>query len=102
MDVEFPAECDDEYWAHPDPEQAFKQPADKPSVLAFFNCCLKLKQIHAFALRTLVCARPLYFDGGSLADFVVFRSTQRRSREYAKATLDQNGNSRLFQRWTQP
>ncbi|KAJ2935650.1 hypothetical protein H1R20_g1444, partial [Candolleomyces eurysporus] len=26
IDVEMPVECDDEYWEHPDPELAFKQP----------------------------------------------------------------------------
>ena len=55
MDVDYPAECDDEYWLHPDPKQAFKQPKDKPSIVSFFVAQLRLKQIHAFSLRTLVC-----------------------------------------------
>lgn len=49
-----PANCDDEYWTHPDPAQAFKQPATRPSTLAYFNLLLKLVQIHALALRTIV------------------------------------------------
>ncbi|KAI9070185.1 hypothetical protein FKP32DRAFT_1543831, partial [Trametes sanguinea] len=47
------SQCDDEYWSHPDPEQAFKQPPGKPSVVAFFNCYIRLHQILAFALRTI-------------------------------------------------
>jgi hypothetical protein len=54
MDVDFPVECDDEFWFHPDPKQAFKQPKGKLSSVSFFNSLLRLKQIHAFALRTLV------------------------------------------------
>ncbi|KAI0759671.1 transcription factor domain-containing protein [Irpex lacteus] len=53
FDVDLPIVCDDEYWVHPDPEQAFKQPPDKPSKAIFFNCLLRLSQIHAFALRTI-------------------------------------------------
>ena len=48
-------ECDDEYWINPDPNLAFKQPEGKPSTVVFFNCALRLAQIHAFALRTIVC-----------------------------------------------
>ena len=54
MDVDFPAECDDEYWLTADPAQAFKQPEGKPSTVSFFIAQLRLKQIHAFALRTIV------------------------------------------------
>ncbi|KAI0351792.1 hypothetical protein OH77DRAFT_1498379 [Trametes cingulata] len=53
FDLDLPTECDDEYWAHPDPEQAFKQPAGKPSTITFFNCYIRLHQILAFALRTI-------------------------------------------------
>lgn len=53
FDLDLPTECDDEYWVHPDPEQAFKQPAGKPSVMSYFICFLKLNQILAFALRTI-------------------------------------------------
>jgi hypothetical protein len=56
FDVDLPIACDDEYWLHPDPEQAFKQPPDKPSRTIYFNYLLRLSQIHAFALRTLVCS----------------------------------------------
>ncbi|KAI0692333.1 fungal-specific transcription factor domain-containing protein [Cytidiella melzeri] len=53
FDVDLPVACDDEYWSHPDPAQAFKQPPDKPSQTIFFNYLLRLSQIHAFALRTV-------------------------------------------------
>jgi hypothetical protein len=54
FDLDLPVECDDEYWEHPDPQQAFKQPTTKPSVIAYFNCYLKLNQVLAFSLRTIV------------------------------------------------
>ncbi|TFK66522.1 hypothetical protein BDN72DRAFT_880231 [Pluteus cervinus] len=53
IDVEFPAECDDEYWDHIDPEQRFKQPVGKPSVMAFFTCYLNLTDILAWAMRAI-------------------------------------------------
>lgn len=48
--------CDDEYWDDPDPEKAFKQPTGKPSRMDFIVSLLKLVQIMAFALRTIVSA----------------------------------------------
>ncbi|KAF7792733.1 hypothetical protein EIP86_003831 [Pleurotus ostreatoroseus] len=53
FDVELPLECDDEYWTNEDPNLAFKQPPGKPSTISFFNCVIRLNQIHAFALRTI-------------------------------------------------
>ncbi|KAG7443383.1 uncharacterized protein BT62DRAFT_1078462 [Guyanagaster necrorhizus] len=53
IDVDLPTECDDEYWEASDPAQAFKQPAGKPSVIAYFNCCLRLSQLLTFCLRTI-------------------------------------------------
>ncbi|EGO24230.1 hypothetical protein SERLADRAFT_437842 [Serpula lacrymans var. lacrymans S7.9] len=53
IDLELPIECDDEYWETSDPEKAFKQPPDKPSVVSCFVNLLKLHQILAFALRTI-------------------------------------------------
>ena len=60
FDVDLPIECDDEYWINPDPNLAFKQPAGKPSKIVFFNCVMRLAQIHAFALRTIVCFCVLF------------------------------------------
>lgn len=60
FDIDFPVDCDDEYWEHPDPEKAFKQPPNKPSKVSFFISILKLSQILAFALRTVVsCFIPI-------------------------------------------
>ncbi|KAI0824059.1 fungal-specific transcription factor domain-containing protein [Trametes gibbosa] len=46
-------ECDDEYWDTGNPDTDFKQPANKPSMVAFLNCLNRLLQILAFALRTI-------------------------------------------------
>ena len=54
FDLDLPAECDDEYWSPPDPKDAFKQPPGKPSKMSYFIAYLKLSQILAFALRTIV------------------------------------------------
>jgi hypothetical protein len=54
FDVDMPIECDDEYWENPEPEKAFQQPAGKPSKVSFFISLIKLNQILAFALRTIV------------------------------------------------
>lgn len=53
FDLDYPVDCDDEYWDHPDPEQSFKQPPGKPSKITFFIVYLKLLQVLAFALRTI-------------------------------------------------
>ncbi|KAJ7595716.1 fungal-specific transcription factor domain-containing protein [Mycena floridula] len=52
-DQDLPADCDDEYWEHPDPAQAFKQPAGTPSKLNFFLRYIKLLDILAFAQRRI-------------------------------------------------
>jgi hypothetical protein len=54
FDIDFPVDCDDEYWENLDPEKAFKQPPNKPSKVSFFISYLKLNQVLAFALRTVV------------------------------------------------
>ncbi|KAJ8522103.1 hypothetical protein ONZ45_g1327 [Pleurotus djamor] len=53
LDLDLPLEVDDEYWEHPDPEKAFRQPDDKPSLIMSFNCSLRLMHILGTALRTL-------------------------------------------------
>ncbi|KAJ8087138.1 Gypsy retrotransposon integrase-like protein 1 [Marasmius tenuissimus] len=52
-DLDLPTECDDEYWDHPDPDQAWRQPPGKPSTVSFFVSLLKLVKILALALRTI-------------------------------------------------
>ncbi|KAF8879184.1 fungal-specific transcription factor domain-containing protein [Mucidula mucida] len=37
FDVDFPIECDDVYWDHPDPAQNFTQPPGQPSVISYFS-----------------------------------------------------------------
>lgn len=68
FDLDLPTECDDEYWMHPDPEQAFKQPPGTPSSIAFFNCYIRLHQILAFALRTIVSPRRLRVAASAVAE----------------------------------
>lgn len=54
LDLEIPAECDDEYWENANPELAFKQPPGQPSKVAFCVVQLKLLQIIDHAQRTIV------------------------------------------------
>ena len=61
FDLDLPVECDDEYWSPADPKDAFKQPAGKPSKMSFFIAYLKLSQILAFALRTIVSSVTLCY-----------------------------------------
>ncbi|KAK7461119.1 Gypsy retrotransposon integrase-like protein 1 [Stygiomarasmius scandens] len=50
-DLELPADCDDEYWEHPDPKQAFKQPPGRPCTMTAWILLLKLINIFAVAQR---------------------------------------------------
>ncbi|KAI0260436.1 fungal-specific transcription factor domain-containing protein [Gloeopeniophorella convolvens] len=52
-DVDFPIECDDEYWENPDPSLTFKQPPGKPSVMAFWILMIRINLLHSYALRTI-------------------------------------------------
>ncbi|KAG6907784.1 hypothetical protein DXG01_007391 [Tephrocybe rancida] len=56
FDIEMPVECDDEYWEHPDPELRWRQPTPEktPSKIVYFNVYIRLNQILAFLLRTVV------------------------------------------------
>lgn len=54
FDIEMPIECDDEYWEHPDPQQCFKQQTERPSVITYFTLYIRLSQILASVLRTVV------------------------------------------------
>ncbi|GJE89791.1 fungal specific transcription factor domain-containing protein [Phanerochaete sordida] len=53
FDVDYPADCDDEYFLTDDPKTAFKQPSSRPSSIAQFVWYLKLSRINARALREL-------------------------------------------------
>ncbi|KAJ3793177.1 fungal-specific transcription factor domain-containing protein [Lentinula aff. detonsa] len=56
-DLDLPIECDDEFWEHPDPEQAFKQPQGRPSLMTFWTTHLKLMDILAFAQKNLYAVK---------------------------------------------
>ncbi|KAK0467106.1 fungal-specific transcription factor domain-containing protein [Desarmillaria tabescens] len=59
IDADLPADCDDEYWDHIYPEQAFKQPEGKPSLISYFNCQIRLTRLLMICLRTIYCtAKP--------------------------------------------
>ncbi|KAJ7091171.1 fungal-specific transcription factor domain-containing protein [Mycena epipterygia] len=53
FDLDLPIECDDIYWESADPEMAFKQPPNAPSLMAYFVAYIKLLDILGFAQRTL-------------------------------------------------
>ncbi|KAJ7162694.1 hypothetical protein C8R43DRAFT_991194 [Mycena crocata] len=45
-DLTLPAVADDEYWEHPDPARAFRQPSGRPSLAAFNLAYTKLMNIY--------------------------------------------------------
>ncbi|KAJ7475062.1 fungal-specific transcription factor domain-containing protein [Mycena latifolia] len=49
FDIEMPVICDDEYWHG----ALFRQPAEQPSRIAFFNCMLQLNRILSFSCKIL-------------------------------------------------
>ncbi|KAJ7760594.1 fungal-specific transcription factor domain-containing protein [Mycena metata] len=53
FDLDFPIDCDDEFWETAEPERAFQQPKGKPSYISAFIAHLRLHQILSFALRTI-------------------------------------------------
>ena len=65
FDVDYPIECDDEYW---EPNKisgrAFQQPSGKPSVITGFVYELKLCEILALTLRTLYATKKSKIRSG--------------------------------------
>jgi hypothetical protein len=59
-DLDYPVECDDEYWDLPDSSKSFQQPPDKPSIISYFNCFLRLIEMMGNIMRLLV---RLLFEG---------------------------------------
>ncbi|KAH6913516.1 fungal-specific transcription factor domain-containing protein [Coprinopsis sp. MPI-PUGE-AT-0042] len=57
FDVDLPIECDDEYWEHPDPRQRWKQPSEKPSLIAAFVQNIHLLEILTFVLQTIYATK---------------------------------------------
>jgi hypothetical protein len=67
IDVDLPLEVDDEYWETEDPASAFQQPKDIPASVTALNLWIRLTQIIAYALRTLVC----HIDSLCLSDVIL-------------------------------
>ncbi|KAK0184621.1 fungal-specific transcription factor domain-containing protein [Armillaria mellea] len=72
IDIDLPTECDDEYWEHPDPQQAFKQPPGKPSTVSFCNCYLRLTRL------IMVCMRTIYSIHKSKVLFVLKKNWEHQ------------------------
>ncbi|KAJ3836013.1 fungal-specific transcription factor domain-containing protein [Lentinula raphanica] len=64
-DLDLPLECDDEFWEHPDPEQAFKQPLGRPSMMEYWRAHLKLIDILAFAQKNIYAVKKPHEIWGS-------------------------------------
>ncbi|KAJ7267632.1 fungal-specific transcription factor domain-containing protein [Mycena haematopus] len=63
-DLNYPLEVDDEYWDHPDPEQAFKQPKGKPSLYSFIVSYVKLMEILGTAQKTIYSVKRSHRNPG--------------------------------------
>lgn len=59
FNLTLPTLCDDEYWEHPDPEKAFKQPAGTPCRVAYLAAYINLIEIFSLSWR----------DKGQYADY---------------------------------
>ncbi|KAK0212277.1 fungal-specific transcription factor domain-containing protein [Desarmillaria ectypa] len=65
FDLDFPLECDDAFWNHPDPSQNFIQPSEQPSEVSFFVYLLKLINIMSYIKDIIYYTRkPLMVIGG--------------------------------------
>lgn len=65
FDLDFPLECDDAFWDHPDPAQNFTQPSEQPSEISFFVYLLKLANIMSYIKDIIYYTRkPLIVLGG--------------------------------------
>jgi hypothetical protein len=54
FDIEYPAECDDEYWeVDEEGHVSFNQPPGKPSKITGFIAYVKLTEMLAYTTRTL-------------------------------------------------
>ncbi|KAK1226623.1 Gypsy retrotransposon integrase-like protein 1 [Marasmius sp. AFHP31] len=64
-DLEYPVECDDEYWDHPDEKVAWKQPENKPAQASCWVWMLKLLEILASTDQTIYSLKR---SGGQTQD----------------------------------
>ncbi|KAJ7589506.1 fungal-specific transcription factor domain-containing protein [Mycena floridula] len=79
FDVDLPIDCDDEYWEHPNPKLAFKQPPNKPSKLACFIHSIRLVEMMAATLRRLYCINKTQ---------VILASAEPEWRENSRTVLE--------------
>ncbi|KIY62788.1 hypothetical protein CYLTODRAFT_494407 [Cylindrobasidium torrendii FP15055 ss-10] len=79
FDTDYPIDCDDEFWDHPDPLQNFKQPENRASKLSYFIAMVKLTVIK------LTIHRALY--------------TVRRPAENACTHLVANIHDKMLEQW---
>jgi len=102
FDLDLPVDCDDEYWDHLDPEKRFKQPPNKPSSVTSFIFFIKLQQVLAFSLRTIVSVFPWAMRRTDTYLILTSKnSIQSIDRRSYLALLDNNGNHTSSQSWTQ-
>ena len=92
FDLDLPVECDDEYWSPTDPKDAFKQPPGKPSKMSFFIAYLKLSQILAFALRTIVSGATCCAE---ICWLIATNSIRSTSQRRCLGLSDNSGNNTL-------
>ena len=91
FDLALPTECDDEYWLTPEGEPLFKQPPGKPSRVTTFVCMLRLGQILALVMRTIVSNVSENLFRLQTPGF--FRSTRPTSHERSWVSRTSSGNS---------
>ena len=100
FDLDLPLEVDDDCWdlSASDSNYPLKhpQPASKPSVVSFFVCHMKLSQILAFALRTIVS----WDEPCTSAWLISCHSTRSTSPRFCLASLVRSGNSTLLRNST--
>lgn len=68
LDLEYPVECDEEYWEMSDPEKAFRQPPGKPCTMSSFIWLIKLAEMLGFAHRTLYATKKSKILIGLIGD----------------------------------
>jgi len=94
FDADLPLQCDDKDLGEP----GLKSPTKSPTQMCGFIAAIKLNQILAFALRTLVSrtkgSSSLATDGG--------RSTRQRSRGPSLVILENSGNKTFLPPSIQP
>ncbi|KAJ7021461.1 hypothetical protein C8F04DRAFT_267477 [Mycena alexandri] len=69
--IDYPIECDDEYWQPSDPAMAFKQPLGKPSVTSYAIVFFKLVEIIGMAQRTIYLVNQRNQSPASIQDAVI-------------------------------